>query len=162
MKLLLIMRHAKSSWDNSHLDDFERPLNPRGQKDAPRMGTLLKTKKLLPELILASPAVRVKQTLELMTKTCDYQGKIEWIKDYYGATPNDYIAGIQTVPDKVQKVMIVGHNPGMEDLLNQWVPIDEKFPTAAIACLEFDLKSWQDLSLKTPAKLHHLWKPKEI
>ena len=126
------------------------------------MGALLKKKKLIPDLIIASPAVRVKQTLELVTASCAYLGPIEWNESYYGAEPAEYVSGLKSVPASFQKVMLVGHNPGMEGLLEQLIGKREKFPTAAIACLHLETDSWESLSLQTPAKLHHLWRPKEV
>ena len=84
MKTLLIMRHAKSSWKEQDLPDHDRPLNKRGEKDAPRMGKLLKDEDLIPDLIMSSSAVRAKKTAELVVKTCKYKGKIVLNHSLYG------------------------------------------------------------------------------
>jgi len=162
MKTLILMRHAKSSWDDATLDDYDRPLNSRGFKDAPRMGKLLKQKKTVPDLILCSPARRARQTCELFVQAAQFQTEIEWKEDFYGASPAEYLKGLQAVDDACRKVMLIGHNPGMESLLHHLNGEFEKFPTAAIAILGLPIEHWQALSLETKAQLQHLWRPKDI
>ncbi|MGB7661527.1 MAG: histidine phosphatase family protein [Nitrososphaeraceae archaeon] len=91
MKTLLIMRHAKSSWKEQDLPDYDRPLNKRGKNDAPRMGKLLKDEDLVPDLIMSSTAVRAKKTAELVAKTRKYKGKIVLDRSLYGAEPAAYL-----------------------------------------------------------------------
>ncbi len=162
MKQLLVMRHAKSSRDHPGLQDVERPLNKRGEQDGPRMGTLLKTKKLIPQLILSSTAVRARRTAEIMAYACGYNGKIRGLDAFYEAGPADYIQELRRVDDRIHSVMIIGHNPGLESLLEQLCGDEQRLPTAAIACLGLPIDRWEDLSLKTPTQLQHLWRPKEI
>jgi len=162
MKTLLIFRHAKSSRDNPHWADVDRPLNDRGEKDAPRMGELIKKKRLVPDLIMSSPALRARRTTEKAAHAAGYTGPIDWRESFYGAGPADYINGIRLAPESCQRLMIVGHNPGMENLLVNLTGRDERLPTAAIACLGLPIDRWADISLQTSAQLQHLWKPKEI
>lgn len=162
MKLLLIMRHAKSSRDDPGLKDFDRPLNERGQQQVLAMGALLKKKKLIPDRIVSSPALRAKATAEEVARGFNYRGEIQWQEKFYGAGPDEYVKGLQAVADSFQKVMIVGHNPGLEILLKELLGQEETLPTAAIACLELPIERWQDLNLNIKARLQHLWRPQEI
>jgi len=108
MKTLLIMRHAKSSWKEQELPDHDRPLKKRGRKDIINMAKILKKKALIPELILSSSAVRAKDTATLMAEKLNYKGEVELVDDLYMAEPETYIQKIATVPDKVEKLLVVG------------------------------------------------------
>ena len=91
MKTLLLMRHAKSSWKDSDLKDFDRPLNKKGKKDAPMMGRLIKDQELVPEVIFCSPAQRTVQTIEAFVEACGYQGDIHYLDSYYMGEPSSYL-----------------------------------------------------------------------
>ena len=116
MKTLLILRHAKSSWDNPDLRDYDRPLNKRGKKDAPRMGKHIKTAKLIPDRILTSSAKRARKTAKRFAKACGYSGKIKKLDILYHAPVGLYYETLQAIPDKYNNIMVVGHNPTMEHL----------------------------------------------
>lgn len=162
MKELLIMRHAKSSWDNANLSDHERPLNKRGEKDAPRMGHLLKEEALSPDLIISSTAERALNTAELVALNCDYNRELALSSRFYGADPQTFVDVLHLVDDSNSRVMIVGHNPGLEELVAELTEFDGRFTTANIAHVQLPIDSWRDLSLSTPGELLHLWRPKEI
>src|SRR5512145_614069 len=105
MKTLLILRHAKSSWNEGHLPDYERPLNKRGERNAPEMGHLLVEKDLLPEYILSSSAKRAQQTVYLVAKACGYAGKIAFERALYASGPKIYLDTLRDVDDGHQRVM---------------------------------------------------------
>lgn len=163
MKRLLLLRHAKSSWDDGSLPDHERPLNNRGKKAAPRMGRFLRDRKLVPDLILSSTAVRARKTAEAVAEAGGYSGETRLVERLYLATPGTLLEVAQTEPpDSVQRLMLVGHNPGMEDLVAILAGRRERFPTAALAVFDFEIDGWRSLELGRPVKLAGLWRPKEI
>jgi len=143
------MRHAKSSWSHPGLTDFDRPLNERGLRDAPRMGQYLKELNLLPDQIFSSPAARAKATIEAVVKELDLDvNQITWDKDLYFAGTASYINAIRRADEKSNIVMTVGHNPmseGALDLLSN-SPVNGRFVTAAIACLKVNSSSWKEIS----------------
>ncbi len=161
-KTLLIMRHAKSDWDNSKLSDHERPLNKRGKQDAPHMGKLLKKEELTPDLIITSTAERALATAELVALACDYDGELVTTNSFYHADPATYLEVLQGVDDQYKRVMIVGHNPGMEELLADLTGQAEHFTTANIAHVELPINSWSQLNEDTTGKPLNLWRPKEV
>lgn len=162
MTTLLILRHAKSSWSNANLSDHERPLNSRGERDAPRMGELLQEQGLVPHLIITSSAERARATAELVAHSCHYQAKIEVTSDLYHADPPAYVARLQKVDDRHQRVLVVGHNPGLEALLKRLTGEAHRLPTAALAHVEMPLATWRELSETSRGKLKSLWRPKEL
>jgi len=162
MKTLLIMRHAKSDWENTKLADHERPLNPRGRQDAPRMGKLLKDEDLVPDLIISSTAERALTTAELTALACDFDGRLLTTRHFYLSDPADYLEQLRGVDDQFNRVMIVGHNPGMEELVADLTGQTEHFSTANIAHVELPISSWSQLTEDTTGTLRHLWRPKEI
>jgi len=162
MKQLLIFRHAKSSWKDTSLVDYNRPLNKRGKHDAPMMGEFARSKGLLPDLILSSPAIRAKQTVELFTDGGGYGGEIQYIERLYQGDPQDYINVLKKIPESYSRVMVVGHNPGLEELLWQFADENERLSTASLALINLPIKMWKDLDANTEGELVHVWRPKEI
>ncbi len=162
MKTLLIMRHAKSSWKDKDLKDRKRPLSKRGKRNAPQMGELIKEKELVPQIILSSDAVRAHQTVELLTGTSGFSGKVQYDDDLYMAEADEYLDSLRKVSDDFERVMIVGHNPGLESLLPLLTGRVESLPTAAVAHLTLPIDHWKELSKKTKAELVEIWKPKEL
>ncbi|NOZ51645.1 MAG: histidine phosphatase family protein [Gammaproteobacteria bacterium] len=115
---LLILRHAKSDWVGSHLDDFDRPLSTRGANDAPRIGQWLVTNKFEPDLIMSSPALRAKQTVQAIVKELEYpQDKLIFDKNLYLADLQNLLNIIAQCSSSVARLLIAGHNPGLETLL---------------------------------------------
>lgn len=161
-KTLLIMRHAKSDWNNNRLDDHARPLNKRGKQDAPHMGKLLKDEDLTPDLIITSTAERALTTAELVALACDFEGELVTTRDFYHADPATYLELLQGVDDQYNRVMIVGHNPGMEELVADLTGEAEHFTTANIAHVELPITSWSQLNEDTTGNLLNLWRPKEV
>jgi phosphohistidine phosphatase len=163
MKTLLILRHAKSSWDDASLDDHERPLNPRGRRDAPRMGELLRREGLVPDLIITSDAVRAQATAEAAAEAAGYRGRIVVDGLLYHAGPEDAIAVLQSMrAATAAAVMIVGHNPGLEELVERLTGESHDLPTAALVQLAVPIDEWRELSVSTRAALVNLWRPKEL
>lgn len=114
---LLILRHAKSAWDSDSSSDFSRPLAARGLRDAPRMGDWLKEQGFIPDLVVSSPAERAKQTARIVCRSLDYvKKKIVWDERIYGAGMEDLEKVLASIPPEAQRVMLVGHNPGLEFL----------------------------------------------
>jgi phosphohistidine phosphatase len=145
MKTLLILRHAKSSWKHPDLSDHDRPLNKRGKRDAPNMGRLLKAKELVPDLIISSTAVRAKDTSSAIAKHSGYEGKKTISEALYAAEPDAYLTVIRDLKDAYQKVMIVGHNPSIESLIEILTGEYHIMPTCALAQIEFDTEKWFDI-----------------
>lgn len=163
MKTLLVLRHAKSSWDDAALDDHERPLSARGRRDAPRMGDLLRDTRLLPNLIIASDAVRAHTTAVAVAEAARYDGKLVVEPALYHASPQDIISVLQSVRGAdTHIVMIVGHNPGLEDLVELLTGESHDLPTAALVQLAVPISAWRELTSHIRATLVALWRPKEL
>jgi len=162
MKTLLILRHAKSSWKQAELADHDRPLNKRGKRDAPRMGEILVREASIPDLIISSSAKRAKKTTELLVEEVGYEGEIIFERDLYAAWPEAYIETLSVTPDEFETVMVVGHNPGLEDLLEILTGEVERMPTAALANVSLPIKHWRELSFETEGELVNIWRPKEL
>ncbi len=162
MKELLVMRHAKSDWNNARLSDHDRPLNNRGKADAPRMGQLLHRLDLTPELIISSTAERAMTTAELVALHSNYEQDIQWTRDFYHAEPETYIETLHDLDDKYGRVMVVGHNPGMAELVDLLTDESVHFTTANIAHISLPIDNWADCTEEMQGTLLNLWRPKEI
>lgn len=162
MKILFMLRHGKSSWDNPKLDDHDRPLKKRGRRDAPRMGKLLKTQDLVPDLIVSSTAERAFSTAELVAEHCGYGGAIQRTETLYHGSPEDFVKVIAQADNECDRVMIVGHNPGLEELLRILTGRAERLPTAALARVNLPIANWRELTLNTRGTLDKVWRPKEL
>lgn len=160
-KRVIILRHAKSDWADEGLADYDRPLNKRGRSDAPRMGEILALANHVPELIISSPALRAKQTAELVAEACEYKkSAIQWEESLYGASSKDIIATLRQLPDDVMRPLIIGHNPTMEETvanlctvsagISSWGNVGREdfslqMTTASMACLDIEIDYWSDL-----------------
>ena len=162
MKTLLVLRHAKSSWDDPGLDDHERPLNKRGRRDAPRMGELVREYGLIPDVVISSDAVRARLTAEAVVEAARYAGEIQMDRNLYLAHPADILSVLRTVRESAETVMIVGHNPGLEALVEQLTGEPQDLPTAALAQIRLPIDRWRDLKLSTRGTLVGLWRPNEL
>jgi phosphohistidine phosphatase len=162
MKTLLLLRHAKSSWKHSELADHDRPLNKRGKRTAPFMAELLKDEDLIPDFILCSSAVRAHRTALLVAKACGYQGEIQPTRELYLAEPEAYIEVLCQVDEKYARVLVVGHNPGLESLIQALTGEALAMPTAALAYIELSLQHWRELEMNTKCKLVNMWRPKDL
>ena len=162
MKTLLIMRHAKSSWDDSAAPDHERPLNARGERDAPRMGTLLRREGVVPQAVVTSSARRAQATARAVAEASRYDGEIQVNAGLYGAGPENYREALARLPDDVACALVVGHNPACDEWLEALTGEDEHFPTAAIARVELEIEHWADWRDEMGARLVEMWRPKEV
>jgi phosphohistidine phosphatase len=162
MKTLLLMRHAKSSWKIKNIADHERPINKRGRRDAPRMGQLLADRELVPQLILSSSALRARQTAELVAETAGYDADILYRDDLYMAEAEGYISALHELPDTLERVMLIGHNPGLETLLQLLSNRIESLPTAVLAHIVLPIDHWGLLNNDVEGDLIEIWRPKEL
>ena len=160
MKTLLVLRHAKSNWSDPALDDHERPLNKRGLRDGPRMGELVRAHGLLPDVVISSDAVRARLTAEAVVEAARCAGEILLDPRLYLAGPADILSLLRRVEEKAQTVMIVGHNPGLEDLVAQLTGERRDLPTAALAQIDLPIDQWRDLSLSTRGTILGHWRPR--
>jgi phosphohistidine phosphatase len=139
-RTVYLLRHAKSSWADSALADIERPLAPRGRKAAKKIARYLRDHDVRPELVLCSPAARARETLAAI-------GEGEIRPELYGASAAELLGVIRGLPDDASSVLLVGHNPGMEDLAAAFAPLPgERFPTGALATFAFDCAHWADVA----------------
>jgi phosphohistidine phosphatase len=160
---LLILRHAKSSWADEYTDDWERPLTERGVRDATRVGELLRRLSLVPDSIITSDAVRAQTTARLVADAAGYLGKVIESSLLYHASPDAVIEVIRTVATATARsVMIVGHNPGLEDLTAQLTGEHVGLPTAALVNVAVDIDRWTELSLSTNARMIDIWTPANL
>jgi phosphohistidine phosphatase len=161
MKTLQILRHAKSSRDDPTISDHDRPLQKRGKKDAPRIGELLFEARRVPDLILSSTAKRARKTAAKVAQRCQYQGVIQLSGELYLATPQTCLRVLHDVSDEYQRVMLVGHNPGLEELASLLTGQPITLPTAALAEVALEIDSWPELSAGRCGTLVRLWSPRE-
>jgi phosphohistidine phosphatase len=148
MKQLTLVRHAKSSWDDERLDDHERPLAPRGHRDAPRMGERLKRLKLEPDLLLTSTARRARETADYLAAALDIPSSgIRADRGIYLASPAELLAILARLDDSLESVVLVGHNPGFTELANRLLPSLrlDNLPTAAVVAVDCDTVRWRDI-----------------
>lgn len=162
MKELLILRHAKSSWDDPSLDDHDRPLNKRGLRDAPRMGKLIKDENCVPDLIVSSTSERTRQTVRHVRETGGFDTKTKYLEELYGTPAGAYVKVIQGIKDDYRRVLVVGHNPTLEKLVEELCGEYQRMPTAALAYFRINVTHWKDFAMECDAKLVHLWRPKEL
>lgn len=162
MKTVLLLRHAKSSWDNPALDDHERPLNKRGLKVAPRMGQLIADEGLKPDVIVSSTAVRAATTAEVVAEECGYEGEIYFMDDLYLAPPSAYLCLLRDLPEEYESALLVGHNPGISELVFSMCRERVDMPTAALAHAQSGNESWKQFEQESEADLVNFWRPKEL
>lgn len=149
MRQLILIRHAKSSWSNSDLSDFDRPLNKRGKRDLAFMSVLLSQKNMTPELIISSPALRTKLTaIEFANKIGYNKNEIIWNKNLYLASYMNILKIIKQIENKINCAIIVGHNPGLTDLQNYLCNEEiDNIPTSGIVSMS-TIKEWKDVESK--------------
>lgn len=166
MKQILLLRHAKSSWDDSSLKDFDRPLAKRGRDDAPRMGRFLKKIGYLPAHIVSSPAQRAKETIGLFLGAAGMDEEIVvWNEDLYYGSYRDYLQAVAEAPDDAERILLVGHNPKMEDAAGELCGGENgasiRMPTAALVCFEHPANRWEQVRPGT-AQLKWMMIPKVL
>jgi phosphohistidine phosphatase len=152
MKTLTVLRHAKSSWDDAVARDFDRPLNTRGQRAAVTVGRHMRSEGLAFDHVVASPAVRIVETVEQVETGYGSALAPEWDRRIYLASASTLLDVVHELPAGANSALLIGHNPGLEDLVLMLVPdrvgdllrdsVEEKFPTAALAMITFDTDDW--------------------
>ena len=171
MKTALLLRHAKSSWDDPSLGDFDRPLAPRGRKAPPRIARFMRAEGLIPGAVFCSAARRAFETWALVASGLDAEIPVETRHDLYHGAPDDLLEVLRGAPDAAASALLVGHSPGIEALAfklagpgsdEQAVErLCEKFPTAGLAVIAFDGDAWRDIGARRGA-LTHLVRPRDL
>lgn len=161
MFTLLIMRHAKSDWDNPEISDFERPLNPRGLKAAPFMGTVIRKNFATPDLIISSPAKRAKQTAVLVKEAAGIESEIQYRDNIYEASPSILLNLVSNLKTIYSSVVLIGHNPGLENFIRILTGETPSMPTAAIAKIDLSINDWNEIKPDC-GTLHLILRPKEL
>jgi phosphohistidine phosphatase len=161
MKTLILMRHAKSSMDGKKQEDWERPLNKRGKKNAVTLAKALQEKGIVPEVILASAAVRSHQTAELLIEELKFRGDVHYLAHLYKGEVDSYLFEIKRLLDQEKCVLVIGHNPMLESFLQMVSAKVESLPTASLAFLNVPVESWKDFNFEITSQLVDFWKPKD-
>jgi phosphohistidine phosphatase len=167
MKALYLLRHAKSSWDDPDLDDADRPLAPRGREAAARIAAHIRGRGIAPQLVICSPAVRARQTLEGLGDAIG-DARVEIDPAIYDAHEADLLEVLRRVEPEISSTMMIGHNPSIERLALLLAAestlldgLRQKFPTAALATLTFEVAEWQELRAGR-GELTEFVKPREL
>jgi phosphohistidine phosphatase len=142
LKTILLLRHGKSSWQDTTLHDFDRPLKKRGKRAAKKMGKEIRRRDLLPDFILASAAWRTRQTARRVAQAADYNGKITEETKLYGTDVRRHLEVLSGVDDTYNRVLLVGHNPDLEELVEHWTGQAVAMPTGALVGLRLEIDSW--------------------
>ena len=172
MKEVLLLRHAKSSWDSDTTRDFDRPLNGRGRRAAPLIGAYLAAHDLIPERIYCSAAARTRETLALMVDGWPQAPATRFDEGLYLASPDHMRATIRAADPEADRIMLIAHNPGLETLALHLADPDasdrvalrelsEKYPTGGLADFAFDVSDWADVAPRT-GKLRRFIAPRRL
>ena len=170
MRQLYLMRHAKSSWDNPKMSDFERPLNPRGKRASKFMGTFMFENNMSPDLVLCSAAQRTKETFERLMPQLDKKPEVKFLKILYEGAVSDYLNEITSKGTKHQSMLVIGHSPIIQLLAinlikntecKDYSRVAHHFPTAALANIKLNIKSWSELELRSGTLLGY-YLPREL
>lgn len=166
LKTLLLMRHAKSRRDDPRLADHDRPLNPRGVKAARRMGRLFIEEELHFDGVLCSTSVRTRETWRLLSDVLAEAGRslpeVSDRSDLYHADRDRILDAVAAIPEPASALLMIGHNPGLEELLEGLVGQFVRLPTAALAIVEIDVSHWADLTTSSTTRLRSVWRPREL
>jgi phosphohistidine phosphatase len=152
VRTIILLRHAKSSWSDPTLADMYRPLAPRGERASRRIAKYIRRKEIHPALVLCSPSLRTRQTLEAIESSLGKSSAVELVPALYAASETKLLEQLQALPESIGSVMLVGHNPGLHDLARVLASrpadlrkVEEGFPTGALVTLVVDSKSWAAL-----------------
>ncbi len=143
------------------MPDHERPLNKRGKKEAPKVGSYLKEAGLVPDLILSSTARRAHDTAEAVAEACGFEGQVELYQDLYMSDTASYLDILRCMPEYANRVLVVGHNPDVEELLTVLTEVQEHMATASLAVINLPISTWEELTEATDGSLQNLWVPRE-
>jgi phosphohistidine phosphatase len=142
MKTLYLLRHAKSSWKDETLSDIERPLNGRGRKAAQTIGDFLKREKVIPDLVLSSSAVRARQTTDLLLKSAGFSTDLRFDERIYEAGAQRLLEVVKQIEKSKKTVLLVGHNPGLEEFLQVLTGVTDSMPTGTLSKIDLGTSSW--------------------
>lgn len=162
MKTLLLMRHAKSSWANEGTPDFQRPLNSRGERDAPRIGKWIQKSGYRPEKLLSSSSVRTRETAALVLPELKPAPSVEFFDDLYHADVPTLTGVIQRADPQIEMLMVLAHNPGMEQMISSLKGQFEELPTSGLAVFQLDILGWDTFHANTPVKLLACVTPRDL
>ena len=161
MKALYLLRHAKSSWKEPGLQDFDRPLNNRGREAAPLVGQFIQKGKLRVDLIISSPAARARQTAALVKEAAGLSAELLYDERIYEADAASLLEVVRQAAESADALMLVGHNPGMEELVELLTGEVQGMPTAALAYISLDVEKWSKVRAGE-GHLEWLVRPKEL
>ena len=161
MRELILLRHAKSSWANPGVTDHERPLNKRGRAAAELMGRCCAEADLLPDLVRSSDSSRTRETVARWAAAANWSGPIEWSPDLYHAAPHRLLDAARSAPDSTRRLMIVAHNPGIEELASSLAGREIVVPTGTLVLFQVELDAWADLDHAVPRE-RLVWRPREL
>ena len=159
MKSVLVLRHARK---HPELADHYRPLNKRGKCDAPLMGRLLKKKGLVPDNIISSTAIRARATAEAVAKASGYKGEIFLNKSLYAAGREAYVGVMHNLSDEYIRVLIIGHNPGLEELVELLTGEIHLMPTCSLVHVKLHIDKWSEIGNKIKGKVAAMWQPRDL
>jgi len=160
MKTVYLIRHAKSDWSEENKADLDRGLSKRGSKDLKLMGSYLLGKKIKPDLILSSPALRAKLTAKKISKKIKYDKDIKYIDKLYMPDPETILDILSDQKDKNKKIFVINHNPALTELANMLTDKNiDNIPTLGIVAIKFDIKKWKDIK-ETKGKMDLFIYPK--
>ena len=163
MKTLLVLRHAKSSWKDPAVTDYDRPLSSRGKRDAPRIGKIIAAEEVRPDIILSSTAKRARRTAEDVSDAVGLSGTAVVLDSrLYLAGPAEIVDVVRNAGSDARCVLVVGHNPGLEVLVMRLTGHAEPLPTAAVAAVGLPMDSWRSLELKVMGQLQQVWRLREL
>jgi phosphohistidine phosphatase len=150
---VVLLRHGKSSWSDSTLADIDRPLAPRGERASRKLAKYMRRKRIQPALVLCSPSLRTRQTLEAVESSLGERSAVKVVAELYAASEQELLERLRALPESVGSVMLVGHNPGLHNLAlvlasrgSDLPQLEEKFPTGALATLVVHSESWTALA----------------
>jgi phosphohistidine phosphatase len=161
MKTLYLLRHAKSSWGDATLADFDRPLNERGKRASEAIGNYLKSNSITPELIICSTALRTRETLAIVTKTAELNTEVRYDERIYEASRSRLAEVISEIENDRNVVMLIGHNPGMEEILLLLTGKRQEMSTGTLAKIVFDTMSWTT-TVEKRGTLESIVSPREL
>lgn len=158
MKRLLVLRHAKAAAAQAGVDDHDRPLEELGRRQAAAVGRLLREEALVPDGIVCSSALRALETARLAAEACEHDEQPFVTDRLYAEDVGDWVTLFADLPDSLRTVMIVGHNPGLEDLVEKLTRRAEGLSPASFACIDLPLDSWSDLHARVRGRLSGIWR----
>jgi phosphohistidine phosphatase len=152
VRTIVLLRHGKSSWSDPTLADLDRPLAPRGERSSKRIAKYMRRKGIRPALVLCSPSLRTRQTLEAIKPSLAKGCSVELVPELYAASEQELLERLRALPESASSVILIGHNPGLQELAlalasrgTDLAKLEEKFPTAALATLVVESESWAAL-----------------